>query len=155
MALSCHLCALWPGAVSLVWGRTFLWRPVGVCCFAAWHFHSGHTKDDSVECMHMHSYHKEKLGEYLKIIKKNVSLYFSKTSSKDKWHHYPLPGPFMSSHTDVILLLSWNKLFLLIFLTACLGNSYHWSFSEWRCEQVAIRKVRVQMYNAKTIPWSL
>lgn len=50
-----------------------------------------------------------------------VLLYFSKTHFKDKWHPHPLHRPFMSSYTDIILLLTWNKLLLLFFLLPFLG----------------------------------
>lgn len=50
-----------------------------------------------------------------------VLLYFSKTHFKDKWHPHPLHRPFMSSYTDIILLLTWNKLLLLFFLLPSLG----------------------------------
>lgn len=43
------------------------------------------------------------------------------THSKDKWHPHPLHRPFMSSYTDIILLLTWNKLLLLFFLLPFLG----------------------------------
>lgn len=62
------------------------------------------------------------------------------------WQIAPL-GPFMSFHTDKIELLTWSKLLLLIFLTACHGNSYLQPFSKWRYEQVTISKAWLQMHH--------